>query len=99
MKIKDIYQELFDLCKKNSLIIRKEAGNFKSGYCRVNDQKIIVLNKMASIEYMAKILALSLNYFELDAQYLKPAIREFVDKEISKTDSDLFKIDLSPNQE
>ncbi len=95
MKIKEIYQELFDICKNNSVIIRKEAGNFKSGYCTVNEQKIVVLNKMASLEYMSKILALSINYFELDNQYLKPAIRDFIDSELNKSSSDLFRIDLS----
>jgi hypothetical protein len=94
MKIKDIYQELFDISKKNGVIIRKESGNFKSGYCLVNEQKIIVLNKMASIDYMSKILALALNYFELDNQYLTPVIRDFIDNEINKIDKNLFKIDL-----
>ena len=97
MKIKDIYQELFDICKKSDVIIRKEAGNFKSGYCLVNERKIIVLNKMASIDYMAKILALGLNYFELDNQYLKPVIRDFIDGELTKNDRDLFRIDLIEN--
>jgi len=94
MKIKDLYQELIDLAKQSGVIIRKEAGTFKSGYCLVEDKKIIVLNRMASIEYMSKIIALGLNYFEIDQQYLKPAIREYIDNELAKTDTKVFQIEV-----
>ena len=98
MKIKDIYQELADIAKQSRVIIRKEAGAFKSGYCLVEDKKIIVLNRMASIEYMSKIIALGLNYFEIDQQYLKPAIREFIENELAKTDSKVFQIEVQSAQ-
>ena len=94
MKIKDIYHELADIAKQSGVIIRKEAGAFKSGYCLVEEKKIIVLNRMASIEYMSKIIALGLNYLEIDQQYLKPAIREFIDNELAKTDTKVFQIEI-----
>jgi hypothetical protein len=93
MKIKDIFDELTDAAKKNGVLIRKESGAFKSGFCTVEDKKIIVLNKMASVDYMSKIMALGVSYFELDRQLFKPAIREYIDNEVAKTDQNIFKIE------
>ncbi len=97
MKIKDIYDELFDLSKKSSIIIRKESGTFKSGYCKVKDSNVVVLNKMASLEYSAKILAMAMHYFDIDKQYLKPAIRDFIDAELAKNDKAQFEINITEN--
>lgn len=95
MKSKDLFLELTDIAKQSGIIIRKEAGAFKSGYCLVEDKKIIMLNRMASVEYMSKIIALGLNYFGADQQYLKPVIREFIDNELAKTDTKVFQIDVA----
>ena len=44
---------------------------------------------------MSKIIALGLNYFGADQQYLKPVIREFIDNELAKTDTKVFQIDVA----
>ncbi|MCC6383640.1 MAG: hypothetical protein LC117_06945 [Bacteroidia bacterium] len=42
--------KLEDMIKENNYILRKEKGNFKSGYCLFKDNRIIVINKFASLE-------------------------------------------------
>ena len=42
-KIEEIFEE-------NSYKVRYEKGNFKSGYCIIEDRKIVVVNKFAAIE-------------------------------------------------
>ncbi len=42
-KIEEVFEE-------NSYKIRYEKGNFKSGYCIIEDRKMVVMNKFAAIE-------------------------------------------------
>ena len=38
------------LLKENLYEVRYEKGNFRSGYCIVEDKKVVVVNKFATIE-------------------------------------------------
>ena len=38
------------LLKENHYEVRYEKGNFRSGYCIVEDKKVVVVNKFATIE-------------------------------------------------
>lgn len=42
-KIEEVFEE-------NSYKIRYEKGNFKSGYCIIEDRKMVVVNRFASTE-------------------------------------------------
>jgi hypothetical protein len=41
---------LEDLIAESDYILRYEKGNFKSGYCILNDTKIIIINKYYAID-------------------------------------------------
>ena len=41
---------LEDLIAESDYILRYEKGNFKSGYCVLKDQKIIIVNKFYTTE-------------------------------------------------
>lgn len=43
-------QKLEDILGENEYHIRNERGNFKSGYCILQDKKVVVVNKFATIE-------------------------------------------------
>lgn len=43
-------QKLEDILGENEYQIRNERGNFKSGYCILQDKRIIVINKFAPVE-------------------------------------------------
>ena len=43
-------KKLEDLLKENNYDVRYEKGNFRSGYCIVEDKKVVVVNKFATIE-------------------------------------------------
>jgi len=81
MKSNQLYEQLTDLAKQLGITIRKERGNFKSGYCVLNEQNIIILNKTGSPEILAASLARSLSQFDLNKVYIKPALREYIEKE------------------
>lgn len=42
--------KLEDLLKENHYEVRYEKGNFRSGYCIVEDKKVVVVNKFATVE-------------------------------------------------
>jgi hypothetical protein len=42
--------KLEDLVSESDYIMRYEKGNFKSGYCLLKDQKIIIINKFFTTE-------------------------------------------------
>jgi len=48
--------KLEDLIAESDYFLRYEKGNFKSGYCLLRDQKIIILNKFYNTEGKINIL-------------------------------------------
>lgn len=42
--------KLEDLVAESDYILRYEKGNFKSGYCLLRDQKIMIVNKFYTTE-------------------------------------------------
>ncbi len=81
MKPKELNEELLDLAKKAGIVIRKENGRFKSGYCVVNENKLIIINKTTPIERISGIVARTLALHNLDDIFVKPAVREFIESE------------------
>jgi hypothetical protein len=51
LKITETLQnKLEDIFRKLSYKVRYERGNFKSGYCIIDHQSVIVINKFFSLE-------------------------------------------------
>jgi hypothetical protein len=42
--------KLEDLFSESDYILRYEKGNFKSGYCIINETRVVVVNKFYSLE-------------------------------------------------
>ena len=81
MKLKEIYAELLDIAKQAGIKVRRENGKFHSGSCLVKDEAVIVLNKTTTIETLSSVLAKSLSEFPIDNIYIKPAVREYIERE------------------
>ena len=64
--------------------MRIEKGFFKGGFCLLREQKLFLLNK--NIEPAKKINFLSKNLAELeiDTIFLKPEIRDIIEREKAK---------------
>ncbi|MEM1094326.1 MAG: hypothetical protein AAGJ10_06955 [Bacteroidota bacterium] len=75
MKTEQIVKELAQAARQMGLTVRMEKGGFRGGRCRVNDDRLIVLNKLHPPERHLAILATSLQEQELDTVFLKPAVR------------------------
>jgi hypothetical protein len=85
MKIKEkefeeIIQDLKNLASQLGAEVRFEKGDFKGGYCILNDSKVIVINKMANLQRKIMILSMALKELGIDKIYLTPKLREIIDE-------------------
>ena len=74
-----ILQELEKIADKLDMQIRYEKGNFNSGYCRVEEQKMLIIKKDLNLDQKIYILSNILNEFDLSDIYILPKIRTILD--------------------
>ena len=79
MKPDKILQELEDIAEILNIKIIQEKGNFKGGYCLLEKEKIIVINKLKPVEQRIRALAQAFYRLDISQIYMKPAIREFIE--------------------
>lgn len=85
MKIKEkefeeIVEDLKSIAAQLGAEVRFEKGDFKGGYCILNDNKVIVINKMANLQRKVMVLSMALKELGVDQIYLTPRLREIIDE-------------------
>ena len=80
MKLKLIYNELRELLEKLGYKLVLDKGSFNTGYCLLEDEKMIVINKNKPYENRIKILSKILSKIDTDNIYIKPKIRELINQ-------------------
>ena len=86
MKIKLIYEELHKIITAAGITVRKDVlVKSRGGYCLVDDNKLIILNKILPIESHSSILARCIGELGLHntENFIAPAIREYIENEIA----------------
>ena len=81
MKLILIYNELRELLEKLGYKLVIDTGSFNTGYCLVEDEKMIVINKNKPYENRIKILSEILSKIDTDNIYIKPKIRELINQQ------------------
>ena len=76
--LRTTYNELKEVFEKLSYKVVLDKGNFNTGYCLLEHEKIIVVNKNKPFENRIKILSSILSKIDTDDIYLKPKIRELM---------------------
>lgn len=76
-----LINELLEVFKQVGYTVRVEKGLFKGGFCLLREQKVFLMNK--NIEPQKKISFLAKNLAEIGVEgiFLKPALRELIEKE------------------
>ena len=82
MKPTIIFQEFEQLAEALDVKIVQEKGNFKGGYCLLEKEGIIVVNKLNPIEQRIRALAQAFSRLDISKIYMKPAIRNIINSEI-----------------
>lgn len=69
---KSFLSKLEDLIAESDFILRYEKGNFKSGYCILNENNIVVVNKYYSLEGKVNCLVEIIQQVDIEASKLQP---------------------------
>ena len=81
MKLKLIYNELRELLEKLGYKLVLDKGSFNTGYCLLEDEKMIVINKNKPYENRIKNLSEILSKIDTNNIYIKPKIRELINQQ------------------
>jgi hypothetical protein len=77
--------KLEDLIAESDYVMRYEKGNFKSGYCLLKDQKIMIINKFFTTEGKINTLLDILRNIELDTtKFTEKSLKLY--QELSQTE-------------
>ena len=76
--LRTTYNELKEVFEKLNYKVVLDKGNFNTGYCLLEHEKIIVVNKNKPYENRVKILSSILSKIDTEDIYLKPKIRELM---------------------
>ncbi|CAN5258420.1 hypothetical protein BH23BAC1_BH23BAC1_18500 [soil metagenome] len=85
---KQYLNKLEDIFAESDNILRYEKGNFKSGYCILNDSKIAIVNKYFPLEGKIICLMEILRQIELDFSKLSSKNQKLY-KELFQTELNL----------
>lgn len=80
VKTKKILQNLQAGLKKNDLDLVQGVGAFKGGYCVINDNPVVVVNKRMPVEEQAQIIATVFIEQDLDTSCLKTDACALIDR-------------------
>ena len=69
-----------DMITESDYILRYEKGNFKSGYCLLREQKIMIINKFYTIEGKINALLEILKNTELDTSRFSEKSKNLYDE-------------------
>ncbi len=76
-----LIEDLIEVLGKLDFSVRTEKGAFKGGFCLLRDQKLFLLNKNLEQDKKINILVKNIAGIGVEGIYLKPNIRELVDRE------------------
>jgi len=85
LKPKLLYEELTNIITGAGIKVRKDILKSRGGYCIIDNNQLVILNKMLPVETHCRILAKCIG--ELNIQnsttFIVPAVREFIENELS----------------
>ena len=79
-EFEEIIQDLRSVASQLGATVRFEKGDFKGGYCLLQESKVVVINKNANLQRKAMILSAALKELGVDEIYLNPQMRELIEE-------------------
>jgi hypothetical protein len=72
-------EKIEKIMHESGYVIRYERGNFQSGYCILEEKKVLVLNKFLTLEGRINTLIDILPQISLDPESLAPESRKVLE--------------------
>lgn len=79
-----LYNLLENFCEEVSINLVFEEGDFRTGFCKVNGQSYIFINKNITKELKVNNIIKALKEADLSNIFIKPAIRELLEEQDNK---------------
>ncbi len=76
---KHYLNRLEDIFSETEYILRYEKGNFRSGYCILNEKKLVVVNKYYPTDWKINCLIEILRYLKPSPETLSEKNAKFLD--------------------
>lgn len=73
---------------EGNYVVRYERGSFQSGYCILEEKKVVVLNKFLQIEGRINTLVELIPELSIDADTLTPESRKLYLEVIAKSETE-----------
>ncbi len=80
-----LLEELRQVCQSLEFDVRFERGDFEGGACILRERRLIVINKRFPLEKRVAVLARALGEIGIDGVFMKPAVREFIEEEMTRS--------------
>ena len=81
MKSEELLDHFEQLAEQMGINLIKGKGDFEGGFCMVNDDQFVVLNKSRPLSQQLRILGDSFSKLDIGDRYILPALREFIEIE------------------
>ncbi|MGA7306789.1 MAG: hypothetical protein WBW88_18095 [Rhodothermales bacterium] len=81
MKPEQIVDEIEGVLTRMGIRVRREKGNFKGGWCVINDERCLVINKRHSPEIQFSVIAECVRTLPHESIYLRPGVREALEEQ------------------
>ncbi len=86
MKTDRFLSELEKIVEDLGYTLRREKGSFRGGFCVLEGDKIVMINKMYPTEVHVGQIVRFLKHQNLDDRYLKPAVRKELEEWLDRID-------------
>ena len=84
MKPEKLLLELEEIIEQLGYTIRKERGNFKGGFCVLEGEKMIMVNKNHPVDVQGNLIVKFLFDTDLTDIFIKPAVRKEIETKWKK---------------
>ena len=78
MKSKDIIKEFELLAEQVGIRVIKDTGSFKGGYCIIENEEVIVINKSRPLEHHIRQLSSTFSKMKTNQIFIKPILRDLI---------------------
>lgn len=89
MKPEHIVDELEEVLTRMGIRVRREKGNFKGGWCVINDERCLIINRRHTPEIQFSIVAECMRTLPYESIYLRPGVREALEEQWSQQPIDV----------
>lgn len=98
MKEQELLGHLLDLARRLDFEVRTDQGPFRDGSCRLEERKVIVLNRNSPAHRRIAALSRALSECSLEGIFLLPAVREAIERASTNPAADHTSADRDETQ-